>query len=244
MLVARALGRSPVPRRVAVFLFAALVAPLFAAPLLPLAGVTSATYHVTFTRLMQFGIAPVVLAYLAICVRALVKDRDRGLSGSSGFIASAALTIVGFALGASIRGPNTTIPAHYHASIGAVTVAFMAITVPLLEALGFGEPSPRVRALARVQPLLLGGGQLVFAIGFALAGAHGMRRKAYGGEQIIRTTAESIGLGVMGLGGIVAVIGGVLFLFVVGAILRRRFVQPKTERGRVWRTMPNTRFSD
>jgi len=245
MLLARVLGHSPVSRRAAVLLFALLIAPLFAAPLLPLAGVTSATYHVSFTRLMQFGIAPAVLAYLAICIRALVRARVSLRDGAVlGFAASAALTITGFALGASIRGPDTTIPAHYHASIGAVTVAFMAITVPLLETLGFAAPSPRVRTLARVQPLMLGGGQLVFAIGFALAGAHGMRRKTYGGEQEIRTLAEWIGLGVMGLGGIVAVMGGVLFLFIVGAIWRRRIVQPANERGRVWRTMPNTRFSD
>lgn len=247
VLLARLLGYSPISRRVAVFLFATLIAPLFAAPLLPLAGVTSATYHVTFTRFMQFGIAPAVLAYLAISIGAVVRAR-RSISlrdgAFLGFSASAALTVAGFALGASIRGPNTTIPAHYHASIGAVTVAFMAVTVPLLEAVGFPAPSPRVRALARVQPLLLGGGQLVFAIGFALAGAHGMRRKAYGGEQEIRTIAEWIGLGVMGIGGLVAVVGGVLFLVIVGAMWRLRVVQPESDRGRVWRTIPNTGFSD
>ncbi len=227
ILLSRSAGRAVVSRRAAVIVFSLLIAPLFAAPLLPLAGVTTATYHVGFTRLMQFGIAPAVLIYLALCVRARPTN--------AGFIASAALTVVGFALGASIRGPNTVIPAHYHASIGAVTVAFMAVTVPLLEALGFPAPSKRVRAIAAVQPALLGGGQLVFAIGFALAGAHGMQRKAYGGEQVIRSLPETIGLAVMGIGGLVAVTGGVLFLFVVGAMWRRRLIQLRTERGLAWR---------
>lgn len=227
ILLSRGAGRAVVSRRAAVVVFSLLIAPLFAAPLLPFAGVTTATYHVGFTRLMQFGIAPAVLVYLALCLRARPTH--------AGFLASAALTVVGFALGASIRGPNTVIPAHYHASIGAVTVAFMAMTVPLLEALGFPAPSKRVRAIAAAQPALLGGGQLVFAIGFALAGAHGMQRKAYGGEQVIRSLPETIGLAVMGVGGLVAVTGGVLFLFVVGAMWRRRLIQLRTERGLAWR---------
>lgn len=242
ILLAQVLGRSPIERKHALGLFALLITPLFAAPLLPFTGVTGATYHVTFTRLMQFGIAPAVLGYLAILVRAVLRARRDGelakgaLSSGAflGFAASAALTLVGFGLGASIRGPNTTIPAHYHASIGAVTVSFMALTVPVLEALGFRSPSRRVAALARLQPMLLGVGQLVFAIGFALAGAHGMRRKAYGGEQVIRTWAEWIGLGVMGVGGLVAVVAGVLFLIVVGAMWRRRLAPTRDQRGDAW----------
>jgi len=236
ILLSRATGRSPLSRRAAVAIFSLLIAPLFAAPLIPLAGVTTTTYHVLFTCLMQFGIAPAVILYLLVVSRAIAGARHRDAS-FLGFAASAALTLVGFGLGAAIRGSNTTVPAHYHASIGAVTVAFMAITVPLLERVGFASPSARVRSLARYQPLILGVGQLVFAIGFALAGAHGMRRKAYGGEQVIRTTAEWVGLGVMGIGGIAAVIGGVLFLFIVFATWRGKATQ--------WRTIPNTtRFSD
>jgi cytochrome c oxidase subunit I len=209
ILIARARGRSPVSRRAAVIVFAVLIAPLFAAPFLSFHG---------FTRLMQLGIAPGVIVYLLLCVRGRVP---------AAVIASMVLTIAGFALGAAIRGPNTVIPAHYHASIGAVTVAFMAMTVPLLQELGF-TATDRVRAIARYQPVLLGGGQLVFAIGFALAGT---RRKTYGGEQQIRTLTEWVGLGVMGVGGLVAIAGGVLFLFIVGAMWHRRVAH---KRGDTW----------
>jgi hypothetical protein len=44
-----------------------------------------------------------------------------------------------------------------------------------------------------------------------------MGRKLYGAEQATRTLAESIGLAVMGVGGFVAVAGGVVFLLVVVA---------------------------
>ena len=49
---------------------------------------------------------------------------------------------------------------------------------------------------------------LLFAAGFALAGAHGMGRKMYGAEQACAALGESVGLAVMGVGGFVAVAGG------------------------------------
>jgi heme/copper-type cytochrome/quinol oxidase subunit 1 len=136
----------------------------------------------------------------------------------SGFLVSAALTVLGFALGAGIRGSNTMIPAHYHASIGGVTAAFMTIAYLMLQALGFSIQTPRLRRLAAWQPAIYGVGQMIFASGFALAGIYGMSRKAYGAEQSGRGLGESIGLGVMGIGGLIAVVGGVLFLVVVAKI--------------------------
>ena len=62
---------------------------------------------------------------------------------------------------------------------------------------------------------------MIFAAGFAIAGAYGMSRKAYGAEQASRGLVESIGLGVMGLGGFIAMVGGVLFLVVVTVIWKR-----------------------
>ena len=129
-----------------------------------------------------------------------------------GFAVSAGLTVVGFLLGALIRGSNTIVPGHYHAAIGAVTASFMAVTWVLLEPLGFRLPGKRSLAATRWQPLLFGLGQLTFALGFTLAGAHGAERKSYGAEQAGRTLAESTGLAVMGVGGLIAVAGGLLYL--------------------------------
>ena len=118
---------------------------------------------------------------------------------------SALLTLLGFALGAGIRGSNTMIPAHYHASIGGITAAFMTVTYLMLRAFGFSIPTRRLRRAAAWQPVTYGVGQMVFASGFALAGIYGMSRKAYGAEQAGRGLGESIGLGVMGIGGLIAV---------------------------------------
>jgi cytochrome c oxidase subunit 1 len=55
----------------------------------------------------------------------------------------------------------------------------------------------------------------VFGLGFALAGAYGLGRKQYGTEQHVRSLGEYLGLSVMGLGGFVAVAGGIFFLAVM-----------------------------
>lgn len=92
---------------------------------------------------------------------------------------------------------------------------------------------------------MFGVGQAVFAVGFALAGAHGMARKAYGAEQHIRTTAETVGLGIMGLGGLMAVSGGLVFLWIVGAAWRERIALRAVQARRIsWQKHPvqHTRF--
>jgi heme/copper-type cytochrome/quinol oxidase subunit 1 len=113
------------------------------------------------------------------------------------------------------------VPAHYHASIGGVTAAFMTLSYLVLTALGLSIESPKIKRAASWQPVVYGVGQMVFAAGFAMAGAYGMSRKVYGAEQASRGLAESIGLGVMGIGGLIAIAGGVLFLVVVAVVWRR-----------------------
>jgi hypothetical protein len=214
-----ATGRAAMSRRAASVAFALLLLPWLAAPLLTAAGAWSATYRVGFTRLMQFGLAPVVLWVLFACVRTLFVTR-RQRAGNRidgrvlGFWVSAGLTLLGFGLGASIRDANTVIPAHYHANIGAVTAAFMMASFALLPALGLPQLTGRTLRLSRWQPVLFGAGQTVFAVGFGLAGSQGMARKVYGQEQAVRSGLETFGLSVMGIGGFVAIAAGVLFLVI------------------------------
>ncbi len=124
--------------------------------------------------------------------------------------------MLGFGLGAAIRGQSTMVPAHYHASVGAITVSFMAGSYLLLPVLGLKLPEGWLRRVRAWQPTVYGTGMLVLAGGFALAGAHGMGRKIYGAEQAARGTAETLGLGMMGIGGFASIAGGIMFLAVVG----------------------------
>lgn len=227
------LGEPILKKRSAGLLFGALVAPHLFAPLLTINGTQTALYHAGSTRLMQFGIFPVVLVFAGIIAHRFWRawrrgDLDLGDLINIKFVglsASISLTLVGFVLGAMIRGSNTMIPAHYHAAIGAVTVSFMTIGLLLLEPLGYPLKNARLKKLVRWQPALFGFGQVVFAIGFGMAGTKGMARKAYGAEQQILGLVDWIGLATMGVGGLIAIAGGLLFLSAIVAAVAPRFVQ-------------------
>jgi len=229
ILLNSALGRPAVSERAASMLFVAMMLPWLFSPFLVMQGTSSGTYRVGFTDLMRWSIFPVVTIMLVLCTRALLQARREGRIETSslrdprisGFLVSAALTLLGFALGAAIRGSNTMVPAHYHASIGGVTAAFMTLSYVVLAALGLSIETPKLKRAARWQPVVFGVGQMIFAVGFAIAGVYGMSRKTYGAEQASRGLAESIGLGVMGIGGLIATVGGVLFLVVVAVIWKR-----------------------
>jgi heme/copper-type cytochrome/quinol oxidase subunit 1 len=111
------------------------------------------------------------------------------------------------------------VPAHYHASLGAVTVAFMAAAYFVCDRVRRADQcsalGERVWRTAKWQLMVFGVGQTVFVLGFAIGGAYGLGRKAYAAEQHVRTAGEVWGLIVMGVGGLVAVAGGLWFLFLV-----------------------------
>lgn len=216
--------------RAAAVLFALLVSPLFVAPLFSLGGTDTPFYRLAFTRLMELAIFPVVLVVLAFSIRTLRRARREGTLPTGylrdrrfvGFVVSAGLTLAGFLLGAAISGANTTVPGHYHAAIGGVTASLMALTYELLAPLGMSLDRPRAQRLMRWQLPVYGVGQLLFALGFAFAGAHGAARKTYANEQHVRSLGEWLGLSIMGIGGLVAVAGGLVFLGLVAVAWRHR----------------------
>ncbi|HEY0968791.1 MAG TPA: hypothetical protein VGD88_15475 [Opitutaceae bacterium] len=224
-LLQRATGHSALTPRTAGVLFALLVAPHFAMPLLSAQGVMHRTYIEGATLLMRWGIFPVVLLLFLVGVRHLRRhslrpDDPAARLARAGFVASAGLTLLGIVLGSLIRGSTSLVPAHYHASLGGVTAAFMT-AAHLFFAPGLAAQRQRWIA-ARRQIIAFGLGQAVFALGFGFAGIHGSGRKTYGSEQHVRTLGEQIGLGVMGLGGLVAAAAGIWFLILIGRALRAR----------------------
>jgi hypothetical protein len=65
-------------------------------------------------------------------------------------------------------------------------------------------------------------GQLLHIGGLAASGALGIQRKTAGAAQGLDSLAAKLSMGVMGIGGLLAVIGGILFvLVVIGAFARR-----------------------
>jgi hypothetical protein len=65
-------------------------------------------------------------------------------------------------------------------------------------------------------------GQLLHIVGLVWSGGYGVQRKVAGAAQVLRTPQEVMGMGLMGFGGLVAIVGGLLFVVVVIRALRRR----------------------
>jgi len=216
-------ARIPLTPRVAVLLFAVGLASVFVVPIIYLAWPVASVEHThMLTWLMRFGgglaVLPLGLAVLIGLLRAVPAGAEtRPLRAA--LISSMILFSVGGSIGFLIQGSDVRIPAHYHGCIVGVTLAMMGIAYALLPRFGLVVATPR---LATQQPWIYGAGQLLHIIGLVWSGGYGVQRKVAGSEQVLRSTQEVVGMGLMGIGGLIAILGGLLFLVVVWQAWRRR----------------------
>jgi hypothetical protein len=231
-------ARVPLSPRVVTLLFGIGLASVFVTPLIYLAyDVGSVEHHRLLTWLMRFG-GGLAIPPIAVAVAWALIRTPRGSTGTqteaaarplrAALWSSIALFGAGGLIGFAIDGSNVRIPAHYHGCIVGVTIALMGLAYLLLPALGFARPATR---LATWQPYVYGGGQLLHITGLVWSGGYGVQRKVAGSEQVLRTTQEIAGMGLMGLGGVIAIVGGILFVYVMlQAIVRGRRASPRSRR--------------
>lgn len=209
------------PRLTLVFLVF-LSLPVITVPFLYLAhDVVSAGHRLAFTELMKYGglsCLPLGLAVLA-SIWSAEKPAGEGTYLRAALVSSLVLFAAGGVLGFMIAGLDIVIPAHYHGATVGVTIAFMGLTYYLLPRLGFGPLPARMTVW---QPFLYGGGQLVHIIGLAWTGGYGVQRKTAGSAQGVDRIGEIAGMGLMGLGGLISIVGGLLFLIVAYQSMRGR----------------------
>ncbi|MDT8321153.1 MAG: cbb3-type cytochrome c oxidase subunit I [Xanthomonadales bacterium] len=213
------------PRLTLTFLLI-LSLPVITVPFLYLAhDIVSVGHRLAFTELMKYGglsCLPLGLAVLVSVLKAGKPSPQEGAEATylrSALLASICLFAVGGLLGFLISGLDIVIPAHYHGSTVGVTIAFMGFCYYLLPRLGFG---PLPARMAFWQPLLYGGGQLLHIAGLAWTGGYGVQRKTAGLAQGVDRLGEVAGMGLMGLGGLISVIGGLLFLVACYRSIRAR----------------------
>ncbi|MFZ1608415.1 cbb3-type cytochrome c oxidase subunit I [Candidatus Aalborgicola defluviihabitans] len=225
--LASAIGaRLPLSPRVVALLMAIALLSVFLTPITYLAyEVTSVEHHRLQTLLMRFGgglvIPPIALAVLwSLWPARPLEAAKRPLRAS--LIASLVLFSAGGIIGFLISGSNVKIPAHYHGCIVGVTLAMMGVVYLLLPRLGYAAPSSRAAAW---QPTVYGAGQMMHIIGLVWSGGYGVQRKVAGADQVLRSTQEVMGMGLMGLGGLIAIVGGIMFVVIVLRALR----QPKSQ---------------
>ncbi len=212
----------PLSPRVTLGLFALALASVFVTPLAYLAhDIASVEHRNLHTWAMRFGgglaILPIALA-VSLGLRGAVRQSPTQRPLRAALIASMLLFACGGLIGVFIAGSNVRIPAHYHGCIVGVTLALMGLVYHLLPQLGYGAPQGR---LASLQPTLYGAGQLLHILGLVWSGGYGVQRKVAGAEQVLRSTSEVAGMGLMGLGGAIAIVGGLLFVVVVWRAMRQ-----------------------
>lgn len=186
-------------------------------------GALSAKLDLIFTNL-QYGLGPPVLLMLGAGLVGLKKRTD-GFGKlpwrDAAFLCLALSPLVfgiGGLFGFVVDGTDTRTPAHYHGVIAGVNLVFMGVFICFLlpvigRALAIGRS---IRALIH----LFGFGQLFACIGLFLAGGYGAPRKAPD-EAVDLIDAAAVGLYMNGIGALVAVIGGAMFIWIVLVALLR-----------------------
>jgi cytochrome c oxidase subunit 1 len=194
-------------------------APALVSPLLLVLAPESPEYFSAFTRLMQWTSweIPLFLGSLLL----VLHWRSRMIP-ATGLALSLLLLVCGIVLGTIIDGQTTLVTAHYHGTIGAVTLAFMGLTHGVLPLLGHAmPPQPRIGLQLR----LYGYGILMMMAGLAGAGLMGAPRKMAGNVGI-EFSVETVSRVFLGIGGSLATAGILMFLYLVlrqmwpGAALR------------------------
>lgn len=177
----------------------------------------SAEERILFTH-YQYALAPVpIVTGLIIAsniIRAPKPENEAGKTARLGLLLSLAVFFAGGILGIFVDGTDTRTPAHYHGVIGGVNVAAMGLVIlfvlPLLE-----------RGLAKWRAIraafwLYGLGQLLHSLGLFIAGGYGAPRKVSDTAPGMDVIGNWIGHVGIGIGGVIAVIGGIMFIWIAG----------------------------
>lgn len=212
-IAAHLAGPVRLSERATAVLFIVAALPLLIVPAIYLVVPTGSPEHMAlFAKLMIWG-HPYMAPLIALGAWSLWSLRGNGSSdpAKAAYVTSFVLFALGGVLGYLIDGVNVVIPAHYHGSTVGVTLAFMGLTYVLLPRLGFAPASGR---MAFWQPYVYGAGQLIHVLGLAWSGGYGVQRKVAGAEQLLTSLPKQIGMGMMGLGGLIAIIGGLMFVVV------------------------------
>lgn len=218
-------------------LFLLALLPVLAAPFVHLAfPPESAEFRSAFTGLMRWAIWPGVALLAADILYGLSRVAAGGTRPTPStwtpstwaLVFSIVLLVIGLAIGASISENNAVVPAHYHATTGAVTMAYLGVALALLSRLGFTASTKNIwpgTRVARWPVLAYGTGTLLMAAALGWAGFAGLTRKVPGSEKALE--GYSPHLSVVAIGGTLVIIGGIGFVVIMLRSWLRASVLPK-----------------
>ena len=215
LMLLRALGGAMPSRGMALVIYAIAVAGAFISYVtfaFATQSVTERKYEQTRIMIEWAGIAPTLLTILIVASLLRLRMTRATRAYGSALIVSFILFYFGGALGLMISGQNVTIPAHYHGMIVGITQGLMGLAYVMLPR--FGYESVAGKRLAFWQPIVYGVGQLMHIGGLAYCGGYGILRKTAGGFEHLAPDIK-VALGIFGVGGLLAISGGILFVIVM-----------------------------
>jgi len=192
--------RLPVTPRTEAVLVGAAVVPALAAPVIHVLQPAAAPpFFEFYTRLMEFGNGLVAVPLGVVLAWRVIRAQRSARQAL--LLLSIFLFLAGCLLGVLIRGESALVPAHYHGTIGAVTLACMGLAA---DALGAMRPQPGVRCGFR-QALTYGGGLVLVVTGLAASGFLGLPRKL--SWELASGTDVHAAMALIGVGGAAAIVG-------------------------------------
>ena len=138
---------------------------------------------------------------------------------------SVTLFFVGGIFGIFVDGTDTRTPAHYHGMIGGINLAFTGLFYSVFfPKLGY---APLKGKLVSCQIAFYAIGQLLFIVGMYITGGMGAARKVMGTAIDMDNSLGIIAARVRDFGGGLAILGGILFIFIC---LRTLFRKPERKK--------------
>jgi cytochrome c oxidase subunit I len=176
----------------------------------------SGEFYIFFTNHMRYfgGVVPTILGS-CLTYNLFKADYKKNTPEFAALANSIFLFFTGGIIGAMIAGSNVTIPAHYHGSIVGISIALMGMVYIYLPKVGYRKVTGK---LAVIQPYIYCIGQLIHVLALAWSGGYGVMRKTPGA---VPSLEAKFAMGLMGIGGLIAIIGGLIFVTVVYKSMRK-----------------------
>jgi cytochrome c oxidase subunit 1 len=172
---------------------------------------------------LQYGLALPVVVMLFAGLATIIKSHSQFSWKDPAFVClvlSVTTFGIGGALGLFVDGADTRTPAHYHGVIAGVNIALMGLffrfILPLL------DRAVKTTKTYFFQIYFYGCGQMLAAAGLFMAGGYGAPRKTAGAAQGLEDLVPIIGLWMNGVGGLIAVIGGIMFIWTIARALIKK----------------------
>ncbi len=191
-----------------------------------------------FTKHMQHcgGVVPTLFMLVLIAdIFKIIKIKAKVSFAGTAFASSILLFFAGGLIGILISGVNLSIPAHYHGSIVGISIAFLGfayifcfhnlsyipnintvsnellVALPKAPLIQSNKKLSSYSKWPNIQLITISFGQLIHISGLALAGGYGVLRKNPDGEIAL---SAKVYMGMLGGGGLIAIIGGLMFVYI------------------------------